>query len=214
MRLVINGVDTGVYVNVEQRDKRFRDNRDLYTEGDTWLYKVSDVGSQELKVGGPEDSPTVEALCYSPFDQDESCPQPDLAEDVPLYVNMQGILTLLASDAFQTNPDAMLSNGKNFYFADFLDGPLRMYLPWDRDSSIFGGSVNNGIYGGNSPYASLLDVPEFRAQYNEIFSDLICGPWSAGSLLAVLDAVEPVLTEALEADPQRHSQRQERGGTL
>ncbi|MCH7720246.1 MAG: lamin tail domain-containing protein [Planctomycetes bacterium] len=202
VRLVINGVYTGVYVNVEQRDKRFLENRDLYTEGATWLYKVSDVGEQVLKVGGPEDSPTVEALCYLPFDPDETCPPPDLAEDVPLYVNMQGILTLMASDAFQANPDALLSKGKNFYFADFLDGTLRMYLPWDRDSSVSGGSVNDGIYTiGNSPYAALLDVPEFRAQYNEIFSDLICGPWSAESLVAVLDAVEPVLTEALEADP-------------
>ncbi|MCH7700516.1 MAG: lamin tail domain-containing protein [Planctomycetes bacterium] len=206
VRLVINGVYTGVYVNVEQRDKRFLENRGLYTEGETWLYKVSDVGQQELKVGGPEDSPTVEALCYLPFDPDETCPPPDLAEDVPLYVNMPGILTLMASDAFQANGDALLSKGKNFYFADFLDGTTRMYFPWDRDSSLSGGGVNDGVYGEDSPgqgspYPALLDVPEFRAQYNELFNDLICGPWSVESLVAVLDAVEPVLTEALEADP-------------
>jgi spore coat protein CotH len=173
IRLFINGVDTGVYVNVEQRDQRFLENRGLYVEGETWLYKVSDVGGLELKVGGPEDSPTLEALCYVPFDPDGSCPQPDLATDVPLYVDMAGILTLMANDAFQANGDAMLSHGKNFYFADFLGGRLRMYFPWDRDSSLSGGGVNDGIYTGGSDYAALLEVPEFRTQYSEIFNDLI-----------------------------------------
>lgn len=201
IRLIINGVDTGVYVSVEQRDKRFLENRDLYTEGQTWLYKVSDVGQQELKVGPPPDSPTVDALCYLPFNPDADCAQRDLAVDVPLYVDMSGMLTLLASDAFQGNGDAMLTKGKNFYFADFLQGATRMYFPWDRDSSLSGGAVNFGIYSADGGYADLLDVPEFRAQYNAIFNDLICGPWSAQSLIAVLDEVEPVLTDALEADP-------------
>ncbi len=129
-----------------QRDKRFLDNRGLYVEGQTWLYKVSDVQGQELKVGGPQDSPTVEALCYEPFNGEQPCPQPDLATDVPQHVDMKGILTLLASDAFQANPDAILSNGKNFYFADFI-GRTRMYFPWDRDSSLPGGGVNSSIYG-------------------------------------------------------------------
>jgi hypothetical protein len=39
VRLFINGVYTGVYVNVEQRDKRFLENRGIYLEGQTWLYK-------------------------------------------------------------------------------------------------------------------------------------------------------------------------------
>jgi len=108
----------------------------------------------------------------------------------------------MASDAFHANGDALLSHGKNFYFADFLGGNLRLYFPWDRDSSLPGGGVNDGIFpSGGSNYAALLDVPEFRTQYNEILNDLVCGPWSDASLLAFVDAVEPVLTSALAADP-------------
>lgn len=43
-------------------------------------------------------------------------------------------------------------------------------------------------------------MPAFRAQYNQIYNDLICGPWSRATLVAFLDAVEPVLTTALAND--------------
>ena len=81
VHLFINGVDTSVYVHVEQRDKRFLENRGVFVEGLTWLYKVSDVNGLDLKVGGPQESPTVEALCYEPFGGNQPCPQPDLADD-------------------------------------------------------------------------------------------------------------------------------------
>lgn len=202
VRLFINGVDTGVYVNVEQPDKRFLENRGLYVQGQTWLYKVSEVnGTLEPREGGPQDSPTVEALCYAPFANDPWCPTPDLAAHVPQYVDMQGLLTEMVSDAFQANGDALLTKGKNFYFADFQGGRPRMYFPWDRDSSLSGGAVNQAIYPANGKYATLLGVPEFRAEYNRIFNDLICGPWSEARLHAFVDAVEPVLAGALAADP-------------
>jgi hypothetical protein len=201
VRLFINGVDTGVYVNVEQPDKRFLENRGLFAQGQTWLYKVSDVnGSPDLEVGGPQDSPTLDALCYAPFADDPSCPAPDLAAHLPQHVSMAGLLTEMAADAFQGNPDALLTKGKNFYFADFLGGALRMYFPWDRDSSLSGNAVNASIFPAGSDYAALLNVPPFRAQYNRILEDLVCGPWSEASLLAFVDAVEPVLTNALAAD--------------
>ncbi|MCI0637165.1 MAG: CotH kinase family protein, partial [Actinobacteria bacterium] len=38
VRLLINGIDTGVYVSDEIRDKRLLENRALYVEGQTWLY--------------------------------------------------------------------------------------------------------------------------------------------------------------------------------
>jgi spore coat protein CotH len=67
-RLIVNGQDMGIYLNVEQRDKTFLRNRNLYTKGSTWLYKAGDKGSNySLKVGTP-DSPTLTSvMCYSPF---------------------------------------------------------------------------------------------------------------------------------------------------
>jgi len=48
--LYVNGEYLGVYVNVEQPDKRFLENRLLFAQGQAWLYKVSDIGgSPDLK---------------------------------------------------------------------------------------------------------------------------------------------------------------------
>jgi hypothetical protein len=203
VRLVINGIDTGVYVNAEQRDKRFLENRGLWVEDETWLYEVEDKQGFELDEG-EGDSPTFLALCYSPFASPASCPTPDratLASVVPTYVNMRGLLSLAAVDQFSANPDGIFTHDKNFYFADYLNG-LRLHFPWDLDSALGGGAVNHDVYGGNGDYSGiLLSVPEFRALYSQILNDLLCGPINEADLHAFLDALEPVLAEALAADP-------------
>jgi hypothetical protein len=204
VRLVINGVDTGVYVSPEMRDKRFMENRGFYVEGATWLYEVEDKNTATIiqQEGPAFDSPATEALCYEPFAQSPSCTFPgDVAISLPQIVQMSGLLTLMAGDAFVVNPDGTLTNGKNFYFVDFLSG-LRMYYPWDLDAAP-SGNPNLNIYAPRrtSEYAELLDVPEFRSQYSRIWNDLICGPWSEASLHGLLDAVEPVISAAVDADP-------------
>ena len=204
VRLVINGVDTGVYVNAEQRDKRVLENRGLWIEDETWLYEVEDLQGFELDEG-EGDSPTFLALCYKPFASPSSCPTPDaatLAADVPTLVDMQGLLALAAVDSFSANPDAIFSHGKNFYFADYLTGIRRLHFPWDLDSAMGGGGVDADIYATGSAYSEiLLAVPAFRAQYSQILNDLVCGPFQESQLHAFLDALEPVLSAALAADP-------------
>jgi hypothetical protein len=205
VRLFVNGVDTGVYLSAEMRDKRLLENRGLWVEGDTWLYEVEDVsGTQILHEGSPQPSPATEALCYTPFDTSPTCPTPDLSVALPQVVDVQGLLALMAGDSFTVNGDATFTNAKNFYFADFLTGPKRMYFAWDLDGAKFGGStVGSNIYDPRrtSRYAILLDDPELRAQYSAIVNDLVCGPWSVASISAFLDSVEPALAPPLDADP-------------
>jgi hypothetical protein len=203
VKLYINGYYTGVYVSAEQRDKRFLENRGLYTIGETWLYKIDDPDQAELELG-IGNSPTYDSLCYQPFRPEASaCPTPPpetLAVELPQLVNMQGLLTLAAVNTFNENPDALFTNGKNCFFADFLTGRTRMYFPWDLDAAILDGY--GLIYPVSSPYATiLLAVPEFRAQYSEIMWNLLCGPWAESKLTAFLDSTELLLTAALEADP-------------
>ena len=204
VRVVINGVDTGVYVHAEQRDKRFLEHRGLWIEGETWLYEVEDLQGFELDEG-EGDSPTFMKLCYAPFAAPASCPTPDaatLAAEVPVLVNMQGLLSLAAVDSFSANPDAIFSHCKNFYFADFLAGMPRLHFPWDLDAALGGGSVNADVYQPHCEYSSiLLSVPEFRAQYSQILNELLCGPINEADLHDFLDALEPVLSDALAADP-------------
>jgi hypothetical protein len=116
-------------------------------------------------------------------------------------VNMKGLLAMAAVDAFAANPDAIFSHSKNFYFADYLSGAPRLHFPWDLDSAL-GGGANSNVYAQQSPYSDiLLDVPQFRAQYSQILNDLVCGPLAASQIHEFLDALEPVLSAALAADP-------------
>lgn len=214
VRLNVNGAYVGLYVNTEHRNKQALRNRGLFISGSTWLYKILGPNDVELTVGIPH-SPTFGALCYLPFFASATggggpalCPTPNaatLAVELPTYVNMQGMLTMGAVNAFVANLDAMFTHERQSFYADFLGGTTRMYLPWDLDSVFRGGpGLTSDIYTGGpgSPYQTIiLGNATFRAQYSQIMNDLICSPLSESSLIFLVDSLEPVLTQALAEDP-------------
>ena len=202
--VVVNGDDIGVYVNVEQPDKQFFRNRDLYVSGSTWLYKMSDINSYDLKFGDG-DSPTFLALCYEPFQHGgDACPFPGeetFAAELNDLIDMRGMLTLATLDAFTGNRDALFTHGKNAYFADFTTGDKRMYLPWDLDST-FPGANDGAFYPSGDEYSEIiLAIPEFHDLYDVIMMAMLAGPLNMGNVGAFLAESELVLTAALESDP-------------
>jgi hypothetical protein len=209
-RVIVNGQDLGVYINVEQRDKQFLKNRDLHTSGETWLYKQDGVDYVELKVGDP-DSPSYLAMCYSPFrvGSAKACDLPDEAtfvEDLNSMIDMEAMITLGAVNAFAYSPDALFSKGKNFYFADFLGGRKRMHFPWDLDSAFGNLATNRSIYDrGTGPGAAyedqIIDSPHWRPLYDQAMAMLLAGPFAEADLIAFLDQTEALIGPALAADP-------------
>ncbi|MBC8406869.1 MAG: CotH kinase family protein [Planctomycetes bacterium] len=198
----VNGTYTGLYVNPEQKDKRFLKNRRIWSPGETWLYKLSDVYSDSLKAGNGE-SPDHAFFCYDPFQRPRgSCQTPDLATlemDCISRINMQGMLTMGAVNAFLGHGDSLFSKGKNVYFADYLNGNKRLYLPWDLDSIM--SQVNHNIFNPGDHYADeILAVPLFRNQYKSILIDLLDGPMQVYEIHAFLDQMEPILTPWLLLD--------------
>ena len=221
----------GVYVNVELPDKRFLQNRGLWTSSSvSWLYKQDDIGLPELKEwpndsAGPEyDSPAYLALSYQPFQKavvvqkTVQNPAPDdatLEADLTDWVNMDSMLRLGAVNAFAVNPDELFNHAKNYFWADFGDTAAnhapRLYFPWDLDASIRG--ANASIYGTTTgggtkttvsqhPYQRvILNHPAFRIQYNQLMADLLEGPLAVGDVQGFLDSAQALLTPALLADP-------------
>jgi spore coat protein CotH len=206
--LTINGQCEGLYLNVEQVDKTFLRNHSLYATRATWLYKQSDISHPRLQ-NEPNDpaavNTTMEALNYSPFVNDGAVPTPDnaaLARQLPGLIEMDVMLTLGALDSFVGNPDSMFSHGKNFYWADYVEGKRR-YLAWDLDATIR--RTNLPIYETSDEYGQvLLGHPMFRNQYNQILLDLLDGPLRPEEIIAFLDELEPILTPALAADPDNN----------
>ena len=220
VQLRVNGRLIGVYVNAEQRDKQMLRNRGLWADDETWIFDQDDIGVPEIEEGDGF-SPTYDALCYVPFRVSSkrdsgTCPSPtdaELATQLPLLINMQGMLTQGAVDAYTDNPDALLSHGKNFQFVDFIDpnntgrDTRRLYFPWDLDA-VFRSTTGNIYASGSgrkispSPYQEvILRHPTFRAQYNQIMLDLLNGQLSVANVQAFLNQAEAVISTALANDP-------------
>ena len=222
VKLYVNGEYRGVFVNNEQYDKPFMANRGLYVWHETWMYKYSSEGQFPLNVGDELNpaSPAVKALCYVPFAAANpsdplyppggECPTPtgsDLVDSLNTWMDVRSLLTLGAVDAIACADDSMFTHFNNAVFIDFnLDNPAeirkRMWFPWDMDSTIT--KTDYDIYVASRGETSIQRVifgnPTLRAQYNEIIDDLINGPLTAANIIAFIDAVEPVLTDALLAD--------------
>jgi len=219
VKLYINGQYQGVYVNVEQPDKQFLKNRNLWeVVGDTWLTKMSYQYIPEPK-DGPEDdfgipSPTSEALCFLPFVDLGRCSTPDdFKAQLEARINMEGMLTFGAVSAFHYSPDDLFAKGKNFYYADqgFGLSVKREYFQWDLDSAFGSKDPGRSIYrtgrGKHNQYEKALVESEeapFRAEYNDIIDTLINGAspvFDAGQLTSDLQAFRDLLSDALAADP-------------
>jgi len=218
--LTINGEYQGVYVNVEPRDKQFLKNRGLWAgSDDTWLYKMSDVDSPEIKEA-PEDefeipfsSPASTQYCYKPFVVSGACPTPDdFKAQLEAGINMEGMLTFGAVSAFHYSPDDLFAKGKNFYYLDYAAGLApREYIQWDLDSAFGSLDPNRSMYaqgrGRFNVYEKALVLETsspFRAEYDAIVSALVQGPeavFDPESLLVDLQDFEFMLNVSLAADP-------------
>jgi hypothetical protein len=218
INLHIDGKPMGVYVNVEQPDKQYLKNRELWEGGDdTWLYKMSSIDSPEAKEAPEDDSenvidsPESETLCYKPFKDKGRCDTPsDFKDQLNSNINMEGMLTLGAVSAFHYSPDDLFSKGKNFYYTD-ASGRKREYMQWDLDSAFGSMDPNTNMYnqatkGRHDVYEKSLveagDAP-FREEYNDVIKYLLDddGPFDESKLLADLKAFEILLGPSLELDP-------------
>ena len=219
VKVYVNGHYCGVYVNAEHLDKRFLQNRGLYVWHETWLYQYRGEYNFTLEVGDDSNprSPAVNELCYRPFRHEHDpnlvpdvfCDPPDdnnLVTQLNELVNMQGMLSLAAVDAFTANPDSLFEHQRNAHFLDFnKDNPAetrkRMYFPWDIDAAFQ--STTFDIYGDNPTEYQMLILGNlvFRAQYDQIMCDLLAGPFSQASIFEFIDMIEPVLVQAVADDP-------------
>jgi hypothetical protein len=219
VKLYVNGVYYGVYVNNEHLDKTFMINRGLYIWHETWLYQYRGGRDFSLEIGddlNPK-SPAVDELCYFPFAVDNSnsdlypsggiCLAPSgtaLETQLNNLVNMQSMLAMAAVNIFVANPDSLFTHSRNSHFLDFnLDNPSetrkRMYFPWDVDASFQGTTFN--IYSPGEEYADLIfGNSTFKAQYDQILIDLLTGPLSKANIHAFIYSIEPLLTVAVAAD--------------
>jgi hypothetical protein len=211
--LTVNGQQMGVYGNVEQVNRWFLKARLSEDAGHMWK-----LSCQDLCAGQTRDDQTGlwdgadpncvdttrDDLCFEPFVESSqtACagpPQDEWATALPPLVNMEQFLHMTAVDALMSNKDALTTNHNNFYYYNYLYGEAgRVYFPWDLDTVMT--PQTTGLVPG-TPFAMVLDVPEFRERYRTIVQELLAGPFSEASMSARLDAVQDLIGADLAADP-------------
>jgi hypothetical protein len=192
----VNGEAIGLYVNVEQPDKRFLRSR--VGEDDGWLFKKSGGVDDGYKTNELEPNPSEPYFC---FWMPPGCPIPSsdaLLAELPARLDIPQLLRLGAANAIMANTDGILFKDNNYYFYDPPPGGRRLYLAWDLDTTL---RDNPDAYtpNGTSAYTEVL-YTHWDGDYRAIVGQLLAGPYAVAEIEAELDRAASVAGAALDAD--------------
>jgi hypothetical protein len=195
-RVFVNGELIGVYVNVEQVDKRFLLSRIGDDSG--WLYKKSGSPDDGYKTNETVANPYEEDVCFWDNNPCAAPPAAELETYLPAELDIEQMLRFGGVNALIANSDSPLVKDNNFYFYDWAGGG-RVYFPWDLDTTM---KDSPPIFGG--PGATLYtDVlfTHWEDDYDALLTGLLAGPLALAKIQAELDRVLAVAGSALDADP-------------
>jgi hypothetical protein len=201
--LEVNGEPIGVYVDVEQVDKRFLDAR--LGDDSGWLYKKSGGINDGLKTNeqSGEANPYEDYFCF--WASGNGCDLPsgsELQAELPERLDIPQFLRVGAVNALIANTDGPLFKDNNYYYYDYASGP-RVYLPWDLDTTL---NDDPGVYmgggggGGSSDFDAVLFM-YWRDDYTAIVQGLIETELTQDVIDDELDRAVRVAGEALDDDP-------------
>jgi hypothetical protein len=196
-RVFINGELIGVYVNVEQVDKRFLRARG--EDDDGWLFKLSGSEDDGYKTNETMTNPYDARLCF--FDKNP-CAAPsaqELATYLPEHLDIDQMLRFGGVNGLIANSDAPFVKDNNFYFYDDPAGAPRLYIPWDLDTTMKG---TPPMFGGTGTtlYTSVL-FTNWEDDYDQLLTELLAGPLVETAISGELDRAQSVAGAALDADP-------------
>jgi hypothetical protein len=203
MAVEVNGEPLGVYVNVEQVDKRFLEER--LGDDSGWLYKKSGGVNDGIKTNelGGADNPLDDYFCF--WDSGNGCTPPssdELLRDLPGRLDIPQFLRFGAVNALMGNADGPLFKDNNYYFYDYVGGP-RLYIPWDLDTAMKDSAslYAGGGGGGNATSFDGVLFTHWRDDYTATLDDLLDNHVTLPVIQAELERVSAVAGAAFEADP-------------
>lgn len=228
-RVYVNDEYWGLYVNVEEVDKRFLTR--AFGDNDGNLYKQYSTASLEYR--GPtasayddgtyqkktnetaNDWSDLIALC-------ELLAIDDLARienELPARFDVDAYLRWLAANTFLSHIDAYTGFANNYYLYRDPTTNRLTYIPWDLDITF--GTAGHG--GTTTPYlldwdiydpqvptpvgtrpllTKVLAVPAFRAQYRSYLAELVAAGGLAPGLVTILTDRRALILDAALADPR------------
>lgn len=213
----------GLYVQVEQVDEIFL-NR-FFTGNGFNLYKASDDGATLKYLGDDQSAYETEYELkanevendWSGFidfiDKLNNTPDDQFAETLNECLNIHNVIRHLAFNMVLSSFDSYTGSGRNFYFYDDEDSGKFNLIPWDLNET-FGTYSNNW----NVLTADVVDIsnaddrPLFRRimendslrmVYFDVIRELIEGPASYDSVLALTEQYFPLIEQHVLADQNK-----------
>ncbi len=200
-KIFINDEYFGVYVNVEQIDKRFLNSR--LGDGSGWLYKKSGGVNDGFKTH--ENDGLIDPYeAYFCFWKNNGCPLPTQAElmsELPGRLDIPQMLRFAAVNALMANTDSPIFKNNNFYWYDYAGGP-RVYIPWDLDTAMKSDfDVFTGGVGGQTDMYTQALFPVWEDDYDDILTELVSESLTLAVIHGELDRIEDIATEGFDSDP-------------
>lgn len=195
-RVSVNGVDLGIYSNVESIKKPFilrnfgNDDGNLY-EGQVADFTPRQMLKFQLKTnekdtdGLDELQKVVDALYVT---------DTDLKKSLEKVIDLDAFLTFWAMESITGHWDGYSGNKNNFYTYHNPETGLFSFIPWGTDGSFEEGhsfldNVPNSVYAASQIANRLYNNPETRDLYHNKLKYILENIWNTEELLAQVNQI-------------------------
>ncbi|MBK9034454.1 MAG: CotH kinase family protein [Myxococcales bacterium] len=203
--VTVNGLDLGVFTNVEGVNKRFLARHFASDAGRLYEGTLADFRPGWLATFEPKtdeanpDRSDLEAVATA-----LTAPDPQLLAALAPAVDVERFLTFWAMETLLEHGDGYANNTNNYFvYADPTSGQLQ-FLPWGTDSVAGAPGVDPpaSVMMANGLLARRLYLlPETRARYVARMQALLAGAWDVPAILADLDRDAALIAPYLPRDP-------------
>lgn len=195
--VTVNGVDLGLYTHVESMDRHLIGRAFDDDTGDLWEGTLSDfrtgwTGTFEKKTNKEVvDKAHLEAVRLA-----AEAPDDELIDQLEAQIDLDGFVTLWATESLIAHWDGYGGNTNNFYLYDDPTTGTLHFLPWGIDQTFV-----NGPDGAPPPAVTtvgvlarrLLDLPEGRERYESEMARLLDEAWDEAALTAEIDRMQALI---------------------
>ena len=192
-QVYVNDVLQGLYLLIEQIDKTFMNH--YYANDEGTFYKVK---FDELIV--QYDSGVLDEYDEM-IDVATATPSNELKSKLDTILNTDNFLKLMAVMIITNSVDNALDN-TNFSLYHEPNSSLLYWVPWDLNLSLFQ-FANMGLneQGFNPTFTAMMNVPEYRNRYYEIFCEMLQYNFTTDRLYTLIDNNAAMIRDSVVIDP-------------